>query len=379
MALAWLACRWARERGGTVRGLIIDHRLRPESAEEAAVARARLAGFGIAADVLPLHGLAPGPALAERAREARYRALFEGCRAWGIVHLLLGHHASDQAETLLMRVLGHSGPAGLAAMPRLLETPQVRLLRPLLGAPPGRLRATLRQAGIAWVEDPSNQDPRALRGRLRALRRDPDGAGEGTAALVLAAAAAGEQRATAERRRARRLAACANLFPEGYAVLAAVPLAPADLAAVLQAVSGAAYPPPTAALARLADRPAPATLAGVRLLRVRDRLLVVREAAAQQGPVVACPGAVWDRRFRLDHRARPPDGTTLAALGGDAARLRRRSHLPAAVLQTLPTLRIDGMLFAVPHLGYPDAATCAALPIAFSPGRPVASAPWFET
>jgi len=379
MALAWLAAGWARARGGTVQALIVDHGLRAGSAEEAALTRTRLERIGVAAEVRRLAGLGPGPAVAERARAARYRALAAACRAQGILHLLLGHHAADQAETLMMRVLSGSGPAGLAGMAALREEASLRLLRPLLGVPPGRLRATLRAAGIGWVEDPSNADLRTLRARLRGWGADPHGAGTGLASLVHAAATAGRQRAAAERRCARLLAAGASIFPEGYARLAPGALPPSCLAAVLQAVSGADYPPPIAALQRLARRPAAATLAGVRLLPTQRGLLVLREAAAQQGPVPAEPGAVWDRRFRLADAAEPPAGATIRALGADAARMRGRSVLPSAVLQVLPAVRHREALFAVPHIGYPDAATCEALPLVFSPGRPTAGAAWFET
>ena len=102
-----------------------------------------LAARGIAAKVLTIEGLRAVPALAERARAARFAALEAACAAAGILHLLLGHHAGDQAETLLIRALGGSGPAGLAGMAPLVETTRLRLLRPLLAVAPARLRATL--------------------------------------------------------------------------------------------------------------------------------------------------------------------------------------------------------------------------------------------
>ena len=83
---------------------------------------ARLDARGIAAKMLEIHGLEHGPALAERARTARFAALEAACAEAGILHLLLGHHAGDQAETLLIRALGGSGPAGMAGMAPLVET-----------------------------------------------------------------------------------------------------------------------------------------------------------------------------------------------------------------------------------------------------------------
>lgn len=379
MALAILAHTWARTRGGSVLALVVDHGLRPESLAEAVLTVARLAARGIASRLLRLEGLDHGPALAERARTARYAALSAQCATEGIVHLLLGHHALDQAETVLMRRQSGSGPGGLAGMPALAEQFGLRLVRPLLGVPPGRLRQTLQAAGVAWVEDPSNHDRRALRPRLRADLDDPAGSGPIVAALYANARTAGVERAWRERQSAASLADTVAFHPEGFALLAPGLLAPPVLAAVIQAVSGAGFPPPTRPVAALAAAPRPATLAGVRVLRA-GRLgpgwLVVREAAAMEPRRIARPGVVWDGRFRLTACADPPPHATLGALGSDAAHLRRWSDFPSAVLQTLPALRLGNSLLAVPHLLYPSAAACAAVPLLFSPRRPAAGAPF---
>src|ERR1700722_7875476 len=204
-------------------------------------------GRGIPARVLRIRGLGRGPALAERARAARLRVLTEACVAEGILHLLLGHHALDQAETVLIRSLGGSGPAGLAGIAALVETTSVRILRPLLGVAPERLRATLTAAAMEWIEDPSNVDATALRPRLRLARRDRGGHGSATAALAAAAAAAARQRTEADRKAARCLADRAELHPEGYCLLSdGLPgvepgIDPRALAAAVQASSGAPF------------------------------------------------------------------------------------------------------------------------------------------
>ncbi len=378
MALALLASEWAAARGGSMLALIVDHRLRAESAAEASEAAARLAGRGIASRLLPLTGLHRGPALAERARTARFAALARSCADCGILHLLLGHHAADQAETVLIRRLGGSAAHGLAAMAPLVETASLRLLRPLLDVPPVRLRATLEAAGVGWVNDPSNTDASALRPRLRLLRRDRDGTGPATAALAAAAAAAAQQRARDEDAVAAELAGTVALYPEGFAWLPGGPLTSMALATVIQAVSGADYPPPGKAVAPLAAAPRAATLAGVRLLpagRLGPGLLLAREAAAMAAPVPARRGAVWDRRFRVAGAAPWPEGAMLGPLGEDAARFRRNSRLPAAVLRTLPAVRQHGTLLAVPYLGYPEPAPGDRVAVVFTPARPAAAAP----
>ena len=335
MALALLADAWARERGGSLLALVVDHGLRAEFGDGGAADRG--AAWLHAASrrrLLTIDGLARGPALAERARAARFAVLDAACAAAGILHLLLGHHAGDQAETVLIRALGGSGPAGLAGMAPLVETPRLRILRPLLAMPPARLRATLAAAGVAWVEDPSNADPTALRPRLRLLRRDRDGAGAATAALVAAAAASARSAPsrTAGRRRAWRNGS--SLRPEGFAVLSATAARAAGAGGAAaddrRGAVSAAHP-----IRRRARRGAPAGDAG-------------RRPAAAGGPA-GCrdcwpcaslppwrrrfrrvPGAVWDGRFRLGARRRAlPPGATLGALGDDAARLR--TALAAAV------------------------------------------------
>ena len=385
MALALLADAWARERGGSLLALIVDHGLRAASATEAGLTAARLAGRGIAARVLALDGLARGPALPARARAARLAALAAACAEAGILHLLLGHHALDQAETVLIRALGGSGPAGLAAMAALVETPSVRLLRPLLAVPPASLRAVLVAAGADWVDDPSNVDTTALRPRLRLGRRDRDGHGSATTALAEAAGASARQRAETERRSADWLSKCVSLRPEGFCVLSVEAsgggpaVDPCALAALLQAIAGTPFAPPAAAVARLAASLRPATLGGVRLLpagRLGPGLLMVREAAAMAPPIAARPGEVWDGRFRLAAAARAPAGAMLGALGGEAARLRGVSDLPAAVLRTLPAIRLGATLLAVPHLLYSDAEACDPVPLVFGPPRPAAAAPY---
>ncbi len=367
MALALLLAGWGRPVA-----MIVDHGLRPESGAEAALTAARLAEWGIAARVLPLSGLARGPALAERARTARYAALAAACRDAGLTDLLLAHHAQDQAETLLLRQGAGSGPAGLAGMAPVTHREAVRLIRPLLMVMPARLRATLRRAGASWVEDPTNTDPATPRAKLRAAFVRGDTAP--VPVLCSAAQRHGAARREREASVAVELAQQVSFLPGGVAVITGPALSAAALSALIWTVSGASHPPGTAAVARLAWRLRPATLHGTVILPMPGGWLVGREAAAQAGAVPAQAGAVWDRRFRL--LAAPPRGATLGPLGDNAARLRRWSGLPAALLRTLPAIQCSEGLFAVPSLSYPDPDTCCAVPIAFCSPRPAAPAPF---
>lgn len=373
LCLGLLADEWARARNGGIHALIVDHGLRPEAAAEARITLERLAARGVAASVLRLTDLPHGPGVAARAREARFAVLHAACADRGILHLLLGHHAGDQAETRLMREQAGSGPAGLACMAALRETGVARVLRPLLGVAPERLRATLTASRTAWVEDPSNADPAALRTRLRpAARANRD-------SLCAAAKAGGAERMATERRIAAELAEVA-LRPEGFAVVRRPRLSQAAWSALIQMVGGSPYPPPEEPVARLADDPRPCTLAGVRVARAPgDALLILRESAAIAAPSPARDGLLWDGRFRV--RGEAGADVSVGALGQDAARLRDLSDLPATVLRTLPALRVGGAVAAVPHLAWRLPAgdanhACMGVRIAFEPPRPAACGPF---
>jgi len=376
MTLALLLRGWGRPFA-----LVVDHGLRPASAVEAGMTLQRLAAMGIPARLLQAD-LRHGPALAERARAARYALLGAACRDAGLVDLALGHHLRDQAETVLLRRAAGSGAAGLSGMSAVAHTDAVRLLRPLLKVPPARLRATLAAAGVEWVEDPTNADPATPRARLRAgPLADP------AAALPLGAeaAASGVARAAMEARTAAELAAFVTVGPEGIAHIRA-PIGPQAVSALAWTLSGGAHPPPLAAVARLSERlhGAPGwagTLHGVCVVPAGGfgpGWLMGREAVAMQDAVPA--DRRWDGRFQVSPPLAPADGgdgTTLGALGPDAARLRRWSALPSALLRTLPTLRRDGAIVAVPHLRYPGAAACCGAAVVFRPARPVAPAAFF--
>ncbi len=379
LALTLLAMDWARVAGGTVTALIVDHGLRREAAAEAEATAGRVARLGVRTRTLRLRGLLPGPGTPARARRARLDVLEAAAAEIGLAWLLLGHHSADQAETVLLRALTGSGPPGLAGMAARRETLRVALLRPLLGATPGELHAFAAAAGLAWVTDPSNADPAFTRARLRHWRADSEGQGVAASALDEAALAAGRARSSGEAERSRSLALRVSLYPAGFARLTPGPLAPAALASLIRALAGSGFAPSEARIAALAARPRPATLGGVRLLpagRFGPGWLLVREARAMGPPVPAIPGLRWDGRFRLTASACPPPGARLGALGGGAARLKRHSSLPAAVLATLPALRVGEELVAVPHLGYPGAAECARVPVLFSPNEPAGGAPF---
>jgi tRNA(Ile)-lysidine synthase len=368
MTLAILAASWVRQRGGSVLALVVDHGLRPASATEAQITIDRLAKQGIASRLLNLTNLRPGAALAERARTMRYEALTEACRATGILHLLLGHHAVDQVETVMMRVLRGSRTNGLAGMSALRETGGVRLLRPLLGIEPAGLRRFLVATRSDWVEDPSNQDLRATRPRLR-YRLPPNTPLD----LAPAIAAVGQMRAREETDVATELAHRASIRPEGFAFLSPGRISQAALSRLIRTLGGLSYPPSLDHISDLAAHPRPATIAGVRIShagRPGEGLLVGREEAAIMQSIELTPGTIWDNRFHVIGYTGAP--ATIGKLGVDAAHFRRCSDLPSSVLRTIPAIRCGELLLAVPHIGYTTEGAGIRVKVRFSPPEPAA-------
>jgi tRNA(Ile)-lysidine synthase len=130
-------------------------------------------------------------------RIGRYGALQSVAREVGAGLLVTGHHADDNLETVLFRMLRGTGPRGLAGIPEARwlghGEPRLLLVRPLLHTRRSTLEALLQQLGEHAYEDPSNRDPGYTRNRLRletipALRRRL-GIGLDTALMTVASTA----------------------------------------------------------------------------------------------------------------------------------------------------------------------------------------------
>src|SRR5690606_12644273 len=104
-----------------------------------------------------------------RARQARYDLMNDWCRANGATVLMTAHTLDDQAETVLMRLARTSSLDSLAGIPKLGQWQGLKVFRPLLGERRETLRQYLRALGQEWIEDPSNDDPRFERVRIRKI------------------------------------------------------------------------------------------------------------------------------------------------------------------------------------------------------------------
>lgn len=191
---------------GRVAAATVDHGLRPEAVDEAAMVGRVCKVLGVPHVVLRASrmelespypseswgpdeaverdpsfrwGTAGGGNVQAKARMLRYRLLWDWARREALGFVATAHHRDDVAESFLMRALRGSGIGGLARMAAIRPIPYGRddgpiLVRPLLGWERAELAGIVRKAGLAAAEDPSNQDPRYDRARIRAwLKREP--------------------------------------------------------------------------------------------------------------------------------------------------------------------------------------------------------------
>lgn len=164
LALAAVAAFFGRRGDYRVGAVVVDHSLQQGSSEVAARASAQLVGLGldpVTVRTVAVNSRGFGPEAA--ARTARYGALAAAAEQYQACAVLLGHTLDDQAEQVLLGLSRGSGTRSLAGMPER----RGRYLRPFLGL---RRQDTLNicaEEGLEPWHDPTNQDPRYARSRVR--------------------------------------------------------------------------------------------------------------------------------------------------------------------------------------------------------------------
>jgi tRNA(Ile)-lysidine synthase len=159
-ALLHVLALLAKKQGYRVRAHGVDHGLRPEARGELDNAQARCAELGVTFSRTVL-AVAQGGNLQARAREARRAALCAELEPGELI--ATAHHADDRAETVLIRLLRGSGPRGLAVLPARSGV----WIRPLCRARKSDVLLHLERHALVYSQDPSNENRRFLRTRVR--------------------------------------------------------------------------------------------------------------------------------------------------------------------------------------------------------------------
>jgi tRNA(Ile)-lysidine synthase len=178
LALMHLAAEWRCARpethlpGPRLFIATVDHDLRPGSGLEAQQVSIWARAIGLPHQILVWEGEKPRTRIQERARAARYGLLLAHAEALQADMLLTAHHADDQAETILFRLLRGSGVSGLKGMEACVKRGALRHCRPLLGLTKADLIEVCQSRAQPFFTDPSNQNPIFARARLRGLAQD---------------------------------------------------------------------------------------------------------------------------------------------------------------------------------------------------------------
>lgn len=172
VAMLHLLARMADVRGWRMAVAHVNHQFRgEESEEEAAFVESLAASLGLSCRIaridVPEWVRRTGANAQEVAREARYRFLREAAEADGAGKIALAHHADDQAETVLMRLLRGSGASGLSGMPIRRAEGSLELIRPMLRIYKQDLVELCAARGWEYRTDSSNLSTKYVRNRIR--------------------------------------------------------------------------------------------------------------------------------------------------------------------------------------------------------------------
>lgn len=374
LALLLLAQAYAKEKGEPIVALTVDHGLRPASKEEAQQVQKWAQDRGIEHVILTWEGDKPTSHLQEEARKARYHLLTEWCKKNDVSTLLLGHHREDQEETFWLRLTCGSGLEGLTGMKHQTIREGITVLRPLLGFPKERLKATLQAENQLWIDDPSNQSEKFFRGRFRTFLSEE---GLTSSRLLTVMNKLREDADFIQDSLHNAIKETVQLHEEGYVTLnrasfeALHPvLQKRVIIFLMKWFSGDKYAPRSVQVMSILEKitcpldmsflnPSPPfTAGGIYWIPRQNEILLLRENSTMRDTLhihSLNEKTIWDQRFWIDPILKEyVSRETILAPLGSIPHLKKEvtSSLPPRVWPTLPALWVEGKVAAIPHLCY---------------------------
>lgn len=168
MALSILSSKLFNQKRINLTCLIVDHKLRAESTDEAKQVKNYLSKLGINSIILAWeHENIKFSNIQEQARNARYKLMTDYCKQNNISHLALAHNMEDQVENFFIRLFRGASLFGLAHMDRNIVVAGVNIIRPFLDVHKSLILRYLADEGHFYVNDPSNLNPRFARSIIR--------------------------------------------------------------------------------------------------------------------------------------------------------------------------------------------------------------------
>lgn len=356
MAMLRMVLEWAlaHEHSPEIIVLTVDHGLRDASAGEALQVKYWCDALGLRHETLQWHGEKPKTGIQAKARQARYDLMTAWCLKHDVSVLLTAHTADDQAETVAMRIKRTSSAKSLAGIWPERDWNGVSVQRHLLGTRREVLRDYLKTIGQAWLEDPSNDDRRFERVRVR-LDEPSDHQ------MLVARAQQALQIVKGEAEKAALWWESEIIIADyGYAIVMRgaftrleAALQDETLVRLLAQIGGGG----SAELAErqrlvdwlVIDGGGQRTLGGVIIAKRKDLIWVGRESGRIASDRIIIPtggSIVWDGRFKIDG---PAGAEVLPVV--KVKDVERNRGIPAFVQAGLPAIIKNGQIWSIPHLG----------------------------
>lgn len=351
-ALAFLYIQWCKDKPYRPMGIVCDHGLREESADEAQRVAMRFRALGMQVEVISLQ-MEYGSAIQERARHERYNAMLQCMREKGYNTLLLGHHAYDQAETIAFRAMRNSGADGLAGMSYVRQMQDMDLVRPFLKMEPQRLRATLVAHGVDWEEDPTNATGKYTRNKLRMmLSSEPKARME----IIKAGEVFAQRRALNDLKVQVRLQEAGVQFQD-WATFNLLKIGTDEIGIramsyLVNKVGVNDTPLSREAVVRLLENQK-GTLGGAMLRKREGHTMwyLAREISYVDPDIKVTSWSTWDKRYRVGD-FKFEEEIFLGAVGAQSWIKNLGGKTPMWVLQTLPCFKLVNQVLALPTLNW---------------------------
>ena len=171
LCLAYFSKIYKSEFKNKMHVLIIDHKLRKESRQEASNVKKILKEKSIESKILKWKGKIPKKNIQQNARNMRYSLLANYCLRQNIKYLLVAHHMDDQIENFFIRLFRGSGITGLSSMSENINyNKKLKIIRPFLSFKKKDLVNITLSYFNKYIKDPSNKDEKYLRTRVRKYR-----------------------------------------------------------------------------------------------------------------------------------------------------------------------------------------------------------------
>ena len=185
LCLAYFSKIYASELKNKFYVLIVDHKIRKESHKEALQVQRILKKKGISSKILNWKGETPTKNIQKKARDIRYSLIANYCFKKNIKYLIVAHHMDDQIENFFIRLFRGSGLKGLSSMPEIFDyNEKLKIIRPFLSTKKNDLKYVTMNYFKNYIKDPSNEDDKYLRVKIRKYKKTMENEGIDTKKII---------------------------------------------------------------------------------------------------------------------------------------------------------------------------------------------------